>query len=77
MAEQLGVRYLVAISLQHEHDGLRLRAHLLDGLSGRVLWAHNEDVQAADAIKSRSAKGKRIAASVRAGVRQGEPPRRT
>ena len=43
-AGELGARYLVAGSLQQAGTYLRLRVHLSDVPSGRVLWSDRHDV---------------------------------
>ncbi|MBS0342452.1 MAG: winged helix-turn-helix domain-containing protein [Proteobacteria bacterium] len=72
VAHKLGAHYLVGISLQQEQDRLRLRAQLVDGRDGRVLWTRNENMAAADALSVRNDLVRHIASSVHYGMRRNE-----
>lgn len=43
ISEELGVRYLLEGSVQRSSDQIRIRASLVDGISGRQLWSERFD----------------------------------
>lgn len=48
IGEELGTRYLVQGSLWGAGERLRVSAQLLEAASGRLLWAHREEVEGGD-----------------------------
>jgi TolB-like protein/class 3 adenylate cyclase len=71
-ARTLGVRYVLDGSLRRTGDSLRLTAQLVDGASGRNLWAERYDVEAADIVTTQDVMARRVAATLFSEVRETE-----
>ncbi|MCA0873905.1 tetratricopeptide repeat protein [Seohaeicola saemankumensis] len=50
IAEQLGVRYLLEGSFQHQGDTLRINARLMDAVEGKQVWSKRYDREANEFI---------------------------
>ncbi|MFC6637167.1 hypothetical protein GV827_16065 [Sulfitobacter sp. JBTF-M27] len=50
IAEQLGVRYLLEGSFQHQGDNLRINARLMDAVEGKQVWSKRYDREANEFI---------------------------
>ena len=72
IAKKLGVSYLVTGTLRREGEKLKLRANLLDGRDGRIVWTHSDEMDAAQVYLRQAALTQRIAGSVQMKLRLNE-----
>lgn len=72
VAQELGVRYVLEGSLRRTGETLRLTARLLDGATGRHMWAERYDIRAADIVATQDQIVRLVAGSFFAKVRDTE-----
>jgi TolB-like protein/DNA-binding SARP family transcriptional activator len=72
ITRELGVRYVLEGSLRRTGDTLRLTARLLDGASGRHMWAERYDIRATDIVATQDQIVRRVAGSFFAKLRDTE-----
>jgi adenylate cyclase len=72
IARELKVRYVLEGSLRRIGDSLRLTAQLIEGDSGRHLWAERYDIHAQDIVATQDDIARRVATALSSEVRATE-----
>lgn len=70
VAKRLNVRYLIDGSVRRQGEQFAIRAQLIDGSDGRIVWTHDASAGAAELDALRQALVERMAGSVRVSLWQ-------